>query len=215
MSRTLWLCADVAALDARSLEARVAEAARLVRREGLAATQLYLWLRSLSTIDGAAALRLSRALRGTSALEGSALVIGERADLAVLADADGVHVTTHGPDVHAIEAYLRRCGASRIWLSGAVHDPSAARSMARSCAVLLASPFAAVEAKGPPLGIAGLSAIVASAPARRTVALGGVDDAATVARAMAAGARGVAVRRALLSSSWEKSLASIAGALIT
>lgn len=214
MSASIWLCADVSVLDAGALVRRVDAALALVAREGVAPSQVTVWLRSLSTLDGGAALRCCRDLREVTLRTGVGLVIGERADLACLADADGVHVTTHGPSSRHVALYLSRMERRALWLSAAVHDASSAREAAHRCAVLLASPFEEVPSKGPPLGIAGLSSIVSAAPARATIALGGIDDAATARRAFAAGARGVAVRRGLLSSSWERSLVAVSRALV-
>ncbi|MBL8681425.1 MAG: thiamine phosphate synthase [Myxococcales bacterium] len=214
MSASLWLCADVRAIEARALTGRVSAALALLSTVGIASSRVTVWLRSLSTLDGGAALRLCRDCRETTQRTGAQLVVGERADLALLSDADGVHVTTHGPSARDTERYLLRVGAHELWLSAAVHDPFSARESARYCSALVASPFDNVPSKAPALGVAGLSAIVAAAPARATIALGGIDDDSLAARALSAGASGVAVRRALVSDAWEKSLVSVARALV-
>jgi thiamine monophosphate synthase len=64
--------------------------------------------------------------------------------------------------------------------------------------VVVASPFGAVEGKNAPLGRDGLAALCRLAPTVPLVALGGIVTADDARAAIAAGADGVAVRRALL-----------------
>ena len=210
---TLWLCADAAALDARSLIERCSTAFDRAARAGLATRRIALWLRSASMLDGRAARALARALRALSDEHRGSLVIGERPDLAVLCGADAVHVTHAGPSARECDALLARLGAERMMLSAAVHDPYEARTHAEQCAMLVASPFDSVPGKSPPLGAAGLSAIVSAAPGRAIIALGGIDDSDAVHRTKAAGASGVAVRRALLDPS-SRALSAVVDGLV-
>jgi thiamine-phosphate pyrophosphorylase len=208
----LWLCADVAALDPALLLARCTRALARAEREGLSGEQMVLWLRSASSLPSRDALDLARSCAACAKDHGARFVVGARPDLAVLSGADGVHVTTTSAAIHDIAKYLAVAGASPLSLSTAVHDPSQAERAASVCEALIVSPFGAVPGKNPPLSIAGLAAIVARAPARTFVALGGIDAAPAALAALAAGARAVAVRRALAAQD-ERPFAAIAAAI--
>jgi thiamine-phosphate pyrophosphorylase len=208
----LWLCADVTALEPALLLARCARALTRAEREGLSGQQTALWLRSASSLSSRDALSLARACAACAKDHGARFIVGARPDLAVLSGADGVHVTSSGAAIHDVATYLAVIGASPMSLSAAVHDPSQAERAASVCEALVASPFGAVPGKNPPLSIAGLAAIVARAPARTVVALGGIDAAPAAIAALSAGARAVAVRRALAAQD-ERPFAAIAAAI--
>jgi thiamine monophosphate synthase len=179
----LWLCADLSHPAAAALPARVARAL-----EAGAAT---VWLRSAPDATARAMLDALRAMDPAVRSAGASVFVGDRADVALAWGAAGVHLPERGYDPSAIASWpLRR--------SRAVHDVAGARRFAGSVDALLASPFGAVPGKGAPLGEAGLREIVAAAGATPVIALGGVDAPETARRCLAAGAFGVAVRRALL-----------------
>lgn len=209
----LWLCADLAALDARSLQNRCESAIVHAARCGLRAQRIAVWLRSASVVSTREALEIARSMRSLTRAHRSSLVVGERVDLALLCAADAVHVTHRGASARDVERVLAADPSSALSMTASVHDGSEARSLALSCAVLLAAPFADVPSKNAALGVAGLSAIVRAAPARAVVALGGIDGATSVHAVFAAGARGVAVRRALLEADTISALSPVLEAL--
>jgi thiamine monophosphate synthase len=196
---SLWLCADLTALDARSLVERSEAIVRRAAECGLPSSRIALWLRSLSAVSSRQALEFARVMRAMTNAHRVHLVIGARPDLAILCGADAVHVTHSGPSARDVERLIDATSSSLV-MTAAVHDPAEAREHAPRCEVLLASPFGIVADKNAPLGVAGLSAIVAAAPARSVLALGGIDAPAAVHAVFAAGARGIAVRRALSAS---------------
>ncbi len=209
----LWLCADVEVLAARDALDRCVALCDRVAREGIPTHRVTLWLRNASQLPARDAVSLSRALRSLTAEHRARFVIGERADLAVLSGADAVHVTHAGPCAADVERFLSAQGADGIAMSAAVHDPYEARTAAVRCAALLAAPFGVVPGKNAPLGVSGLSAIVASSPGRSVIALGGIDDEASARAAFAAGAHGVAARRPLLAKDPAGALAPLLAAI--
>lgn len=185
MTPRLWLCADLDHPAAGGLVARVAAALAVVRA--------CVWLRGGAAQVGAT-LAVARRLRDLTARHGAALVVGDRIDVAALAGADGVHLPARGvsPDD------ARRLVARDVWLSAAVHDPASVDAARGRVEAMVLSPFGAVPGKGPPLAAEGFAALRARAPEGWVIALGGITTAADVRAALAAGADGVAVRRALL-----------------
>jgi thiamine-phosphate pyrophosphorylase len=209
---SLWLCADLASLDAATLIDRSEAIVRRAASCGLPSSRLALWLRSLSVVSSRAGLEFARAMRAMTDAHRAHLVIGARPDLALLCGADAVHVTHSGPSARDVERLIDAESAPLV-MTAAVHDPAEAREFGTRCEVLLASPFAHVPQKNAPLGVAGLSAIVSAAPARAVIALGGIDSPAAVHSVIAAGARGIAARRALLSSDPAEAMAPLLAAL--
>lgn len=209
----LWLCLDLEALapDALLLRAHALLATLSLARKRT--ERVALWLRNASRISGRAALSLARSLRSIADEHRALLVIGERADLALLARADGLHCTHAAPTTRELRWLTVTRDRADLALSAPVHDAFEARAQAPWCAALLASPFGVVREKNAPLGIAGLHAIARAAPARALIALGGIDDGPAVRAALAAGARGVAVRRAGLVRDFAPTLLAIADAV--
>ncbi len=191
---SLWLCADLSALSPETLLRRVGA----VLAGAQTHSAIAVWLRGASAVPARDAAAVCRAARELCDRHDTALIVGERADLAVLCGADGVHVTHRGPSAEDVWRYLQQLGASSMVLSGAAHDPAEVRALSPRCELLVASPFGEVAEKNPPLGVAGLSAMVACAPGRRFVALGRIDSPAAVFRAFSAGAVAVALRSPLL-----------------
>jgi thiamine-phosphate pyrophosphorylase len=142
----------------------------------------------------------ARAIKAVLAGTGVPLVINDRADVAVAADADGVHVGQD--DMPAQEA-------RRLLGPGAIIGLSI-----KSVALANAAPLDAIDYAGvggvyattskdnpdPPIGVAGLRAIVAALRARKSAfpvcGIAGID-AGNAAPVIAAGADGVAVISAL------------------
>lgn len=177
----LWLCADLDHPAAGELVARVAAV--------VAATPACVWLRGGASAR--AMLSVARSLRDLTRADGCALVVGDRIDVATLAEADGVHLPGRGvaPDD------ARRVSAA--WLSAAVHDEAEIAAARGRVDVMVLSPFGAVAGKGEALGVARFAALRADAGCP-VIALGGITGPAEARAARAAGADGVAVRRALM-----------------
>jgi len=153
------------------------------------------------TLGSRSALLLRDSLASTRALLAAArdlrpivgcLLISDRPDVAVLADADGVHLPERGLDPRAVRQILgpdRLVGVSRHDEAGVV----AAFAAGADYATL--SPIWESPGKGPPLGTAILTD-VARAGVGPVLALGGVDSK-RARLAVRAGAAGVAVARAV------------------
>lgn len=178
----LWLCADLDHPRAESLGARVGRA--------LEAGPAVVWLRAPHGAPAREVLALARALVSLSRGSG-AVFVGDRADIALAAGADGVHLPERAFDPAALRGWP-------LLRSRAVHDVRGAERFAMQTDALVASPFRAVPGKGEPLGAEGLGAIVRAAGTTPVIALGGVQTPDDVRACVDAGARGVAVRRALL-----------------
>jgi thiamine-phosphate pyrophosphorylase len=145
-----------------------------------------LQLRAKGLADGAL-LVLARALRGACAQAGVPFVVNDRADVAVLVEADGVHL---GQDDLPVHAARRIVGPDRsIGLS--THDAHQARQALEAGADLIGfGPVFPTRSKARPdpvVGLEGLSAVAGSFPVP-VVAIGGItlDTAAMAARAGAA-----------------------------
>lgn len=179
----LWLCADLGHPGAGELLARVTTALR--------AGPATVWLRSGRDTPARDLLQVARALRDLTRARGAALFVGDRVDVALACAAEGVHL----PERSFSPAALSRVALRR---SRAVHDLAAVTAHAPSCDVVIASPYGAVPGKGAPLGAEGLRALAQAAGATPLIALGGVRGEEDARRCRLAGARGVAVRGALM-----------------
>ncbi len=149
------------------------------------------WLRSAHDTPAHAVMQAARTLREVSRAHGAALFVGDRVDIALACGADGAHL----PERSFSPAALATLALRR---SRAVHDLAGATAHATGCDAVLASPFGAVPGKGAALGVEGLRAMVLAAGVTPVVALGGVRDEEDVRACQRAGARGVAVRGALM-----------------
>ncbi len=139
---------------------------------------------------------LGHALRDVTRAHGVPLLVNDRADIAKIIGADGVHcperALTPG-DVRAVLGPDALVGVS-------CHDEDGLRAAERGGATFVTlGPFAATPDKKPPLARHRFAVItdLARVP---ILALGGVD-ASLVADAIRAGARGVAVIRAVYQAS--------------
>ena len=119
-------------------------------------------------------------------------LVHARVDLAAALGA-GVHLPERG--LRAAEARALLAPTSLVGVSR--HDaPGLRRALAAGADYATLSPFALTPGKGPALGEARFAAIRAAAPTLPVLALGGVDGS-NLADALAAGADGVALIRAI------------------
>jgi thiamine-phosphate pyrophosphorylase len=148
--------------------------------------------------QAAAGALLARALRllPLCAAAGAPLLVNDRADVALAAGAQGLHLPGQGLPVAEARRLL---GPGRL-LGASCHSATEIVAAARGGAdYALFGPVFAVPGKGPPQGLAALAEAAAAAPIP-VLALGGVD-AESAAACLAHGARGVACIRALLDAS--------------
>jgi thiamine-phosphate pyrophosphorylase len=145
-----------------------------------------------TTEGGASALHTSaETLRSRTRAREIPLLINDRVDVALLTDADGVHLKEHGLNVEEARALL---GPSRI-IGASCHDASSLRRRSSADYVVL-GPFGNVPGKNPPLELFHFAALTRNAP-MPIFALGGIDETNTGA-AIRAGATGVACIRSIL-----------------
>jgi thiamine-phosphate pyrophosphorylase len=140
-------------------------------------------------------------LRALTRRHGQRFSVNDRLDLAVLLDADAVHLSESSVAASDVRAFAREQGRS-FWISRATHQPDEVATLDAD-AVLLA-PIAEPRKGRPPLGVEGLArARVARASRSSEIgrcsvyALGGVSAANATAWTRA-GADGVALIGALL-----------------
>ncbi len=119
--------------------------------------------------------------------------VNDRVDLALLLDADGLHLGEHS--VEAADA--RRLAGDAMWISRACHG--ATQAEARGADAIVLSPVMAARKGNPPLGLEGLANArrIAGGPPPLLYALGGID-ADNAAACVRAGADGVAAIGAAL-----------------
>ena len=173
----VWIVDGTSADDSGRLDAALAH--------GVSA----LWLRA-PRLDGATLYRTARDLRRRTRDHGAALIIGDRADVALAAEADAVQLGFRSPPLRRI----------RPWFPGAIGvSCHTARDLERAAPggaiYTVLSPVFGVPEKGEPLGVPQFARFVAEAELP-VVGLGGIgpDEAPAV---RSAGAVGVAVIRAL------------------
>jgi thiamine-phosphate pyrophosphorylase len=140
-------------------------------------------------------------LRELTGRYAQALCVNDRLDLAVLLEADAVHLSESSVSVADAREFARRAG--RAWsISRASHDPVDA--LATDADALLLAPVVEARKGRPALGVVALERARAaigersiSAPASRLYALGGVTGA-NAGALIQAGADGVALIGGLL-----------------
>ena len=144
-------------------------------------------------------LELASPLRRLTSDMGRLLVVNDRIDVALAADADGVHLGWRSLPVDRARAIL---GADRL-IGVSVHEIDEARRVAEDGAdYVVFGPVFPTPSKEGILEPRGLDSVRAVADAIRPVpliAIGGLDAGRTMA-ARRAGAAGVAVIRAVLAS---------------
>jgi thiamine-phosphate pyrophosphorylase len=139
-------------------------------------------------------LDIARQVR--AALPRQLLIMNDRADLAVLADADGVHVGDEDLDPGDVR---RLVGSDRLIGATVRSAEAASAALALGADYLGVGPIFPSTGKAlsvQPLGIGALSAICRAVAPAPVVAIAGID-ASTVASVIAAGARAAAVISAI------------------
>jgi thiamine-phosphate pyrophosphorylase len=146
-------------------------------------------------LPAGAQLTLLRALRTPTREKQVALLVSDRVDVALLGDADGVHLPEAGLSV----AEARQLVGSQRFVGASRHDAEGTRAAAAQGAdYATLSPVFPTPGKGAALLVTGFEA-VARESTLPLYALGGVDSA-RVAELVQAGAAGVAVMREVLSA---------------
>ena len=188
MTRTLRLMLVVAVADVEERGAVIAAAVEA----GVDAVQL-----RDRHAAGASLLRTAQTLRAVTRAHGARLLVNDRIDVALAADADGVHL----PAASFPIAVARRLLGRDAWIGRSTHAPAEAEAAAAEGAdYVVLGPIFATPSKdgfGPPLGIEALRTTRASCP---VVAIGGItpENAHDV---RSAGADGAAVIRGILDAS--------------
>ncbi len=145
---------------------------------------------------GGPLLAAARRLRALTWDHESALLVNDRVDVAIAAEADGAHLGAASMPT----AVARHLLGPKAWIGRSTHAPEEAAAAAAGGAdyVVLGPIFAtpSKESYGPPLGVVTLAATRANVP---LIAIGGVTPE-RVAELRAAGAHGVAVIRAILAA---------------
>jgi thiamine-phosphate pyrophosphorylase len=135
---------------------------------------------------------LARALREVTAARGALLFINERADVARIVGADGVHL----PEDTFTPAEARTLLGEEALVGVSCHDAHGlTRAAAQQATFATLSPFASSPGKGAPIALARFTDLVAGA-SLPVLALGGIGPS-DVPIALATGVAGVAVIRAV------------------
>lgn len=147
------------------------------------------WLREPEA-TGADLFRLGRDLLQRTRAAGAALLVGDRADVALALGAEGVHLGHRSPPAARVRPWFPG------WIGVSCHsEGELQRAQEAGADYAVLSPVYGVPEKGTPLGPALFGRYRASVRLP-VVALGGVEPA-NVAEVLAAGAAGVAAIRAL------------------
>jgi thiamine-phosphate pyrophosphorylase len=164
-----------------------AEQAAAACRGGAAVVQL----RAKHAGDARAA-EWGRAIRALTRADGVRFVVNDRFDLALLSEADAVHLGQDDLPPGALPAAAR----ARLAIGRSTHTHQQAEAAIREDADYIAfGPVFDTASKASPYaarGLAALREIVALAGARPVIAIGGVSER-NAAELAAAGARGIAV----------------------
>lgn len=151
---------------------------------------------------------LTRALVALARPLGAKVVVHDRVDVALAAQADGVQLGERSVSVREARSLLGATG----WIGRSCHDAEGMRAAAsEGVDAVTLSPVFASPGKGEPLGLARFAALRATVPSLPVLALGGID-AARAAEVLDAGASGVAMIRAWLEgepSGWAPVLARL------
>jgi len=143
-------------------------------------------------------LDLASTLRESTRRHAARLIVNDRADVALAAEADGVQRTHESLPVAA----LRAVGGARFLIGASVHSLADARVAAEEGAdFLVFGPVYDTPSKrayGPPQGLEALRRVVAEVT-RPVLAIGGITPA-RAREVLAAGAAGVGVISAILAA---------------
>jgi len=147
------------------------------------------WLRAPEA-SGAELYRAARDLVWRAHARGAAVIVGDRADVALASGADGVQLGFRSPPVRRIRPWFRG------WIGSSCHSDAELSKAERGGAdYAVLSPVFGVPDKGGPLGTVLFERVLQSTQLP-VVALGGIDPT-NVDRTRATGAVGIAVIRAL------------------
>lgn len=186
-----WAGLHVLADDDPRWRWRPLEQARAACGEGAAAVQL----RAKHATDREA-LRLGEAIREATRRAGMRFVVNDRFDLALLVEADAVHVGQEDVPPERVRA----CAGARLAIGRSTHDDAElARALGEPLDYVAFGPVfgtASKETGHAAQGLERLAAAAARLAPRPLVAIGGID-ASNVGRVLAAGARGAAVLSAV------------------
>lgn len=206
----LYLVTDRHATGGRPLVGVIAAALRGLRGRPFAPGAVAVQLRE-KDLPARELLALARELREVTSAGGARLFVNDRIDVALAADADGVHLGGRAltiDDVHAV--------APGLQIAASTHSAAEAARRAgdpRVTFVVLGPIFEtpSKRAFGPPLGLEALRAACATGAA--VVAIGGID-AERARSCRAAGAAGTAVIRAVLGApAPDRAIAGFFGAI--
>lgn len=148
-------------------------------------------------LEGGPLLHLALELRAETRRAGARLLVNDRIDVALAADADGVVLPA---DSFPTEVARRLLGPRTLLVRSTHSRAEAERAAREGCDLVLFGPVFATPSKrayGPPQGLEALRS--ASAAAVPVFAVGGIT-AGTARHAIEAGARGVAVIRDVMES---------------
>ena len=186
----VYLITDRQATGGRRLADVVATA---LRGAGPAAAQVAVQLRE-KDLSGRALLQLACELRAIVSAAGAAFFVNERVDVALAANADGVHLP-----VSALSVSDVRRIAPHLCIAVSTHDLSQVESAAQAGAdFVVFGPVFDTPSKrvyGPPKGLQGLERACASAIP--VIALGGIDNS-NAESCIRVGAYGIAAIRAVM-----------------
>jgi thiamine-phosphate pyrophosphorylase len=182
----------------------IVEASDATARRDVIATALAAGVDAVQLRDrrvaGGALLAAARDLREITRVHDAALLVNDRIDVALAADADGVHLPAASFPIGA----ARRLLGPDAWIGRSTHAPHEVEAAAADGAdyVVLGPIFAtpSKEPFGAPLGVAALAALGAGRSTTPIIAIGGID-AQNAGETRRAGAHGVAVIRAILDAS--------------
>lgn len=171
-------------------------------RAACRAVPLLLQLRARNR-DGRRLFELATALRRITREHRCLLLVNDRMDVALAAEADGIHLPGHGLPVAGARSALAAIPASRRPLLGlSVHSPEEIRHATSAVDYVQFGPVFATPSKaayGPAQGTGELQRAVAAAGRTPVIAVGGIE-AGNAAGVAAAGAAGAAVIRAVMRS---------------
>jgi len=192
----LYLITDRQATGGRPLTEVVEAALQGIAGSGLPPELVAVQLRE-KDLSGRALTELGHALRAVTAAAGAGLWINDRIDVALAVGADGVHLGGASIDVAAAARV-----ADHLAIGVSAHGPEEVAALAAAAPIAfgLLGPIHDTPAKrrfGAPLGIGAITA--AAATGTPIVAVGGIEPS-RVRGALAAGARGVACIRAVMTA---------------
>jgi thiamine-phosphate pyrophosphorylase len=190
----LDLVTDRWATARRPLVEVVAAALTGIAGSGLPPGDVAVQLRE-KDLEARALLELARPLRDITAAAGVSLYVNDRIDVALAVEADGVHLG--GTSLSPAEA---RALGPALAVAVSAHGLAEVRAAAAAATFAVFGPLRETPSKrayGPPVGVAALAE--AARVGLPLLAIGGVD-AVDVPEVVAAGARGIACVRPVMSA---------------